>query len=118
MRRQKLTKGQIRAKVVLWSIVLVMAAAVFITPFSQAATIEDYQYQLNQKKNQQEQVQQQLNQEKKNLEDVQAEIRSLDQKIYASQVELQELTKDLNKTKEDIAAALEELEPLANRAVL
>ena len=112
MRRQKLTKGQIRAKVVLWSIVLVMAAAVFITPFSQAATIEDYQYQLNQKKNQQEQVQQQLNQEKKNLEDVQAEIRSLDQKIYASQVELQELTKDLNKTKEDIAAALEELEQL------
>ncbi|MBR3396006.1 MAG: peptidoglycan DD-metalloendopeptidase family protein [Firmicutes bacterium] len=112
MRRQKLTKGQIRTKVVLWSIVLVMAAAVFITPFSQAATIEDYQYQLNQKKNQQEQVQQQLNQEKKNLEDVQAEIRSLDQKIYASQVELQELTKDLNKTKEDIAAALEELEQL------
>ena len=112
MRRQKLTKGQIRAKVVLWSIVLAMAAAVFITPFSQAATIEDYQYQLNQKKNQQEQVQQQLNQEKKNLEDVQAEIRSLDQKIYASQVELQELTKDLNKTKEDIAAALEELEQL------
>ena len=112
MRRQKLTKGQIRAKVVLWSIVLVMDAAVFITPFSQAATIEDYQYQLNQKKNQQEQVQQQLNQEKKNLEDVQAEIRSLDQKIYASQVELQELTKDLNKTKEDIAAALEELEQL------
>ena len=112
MRRQKLTKGQIRAKVVLWSIVLVMAAAVFITPFSQAATIEDYQYQLNQKKNQQEQVQQQLNQEKKNLEDVQAEIRSLDQKIYASQVELQELTKDLNKTKEDIAAALEELAQL------
>ena len=112
MRRQKLTKGQIRAKVVLWSIVLVMAAAVFITPFSQAATIEDYQYQLNQKKNQQEQVQQQLNQEKKSLEDVQAEIRSLDQKIYASQVELQELTKDLNKTKEDIAAALVELEQL------
>ena len=112
MRRQKLTKGQIRAKVVLWSIVLVMAAAVFITPFSQAATIEDYQYQLNQKKNQQEQVQQQLNQEKKSLEDVQAEIRSLDQKIYASQVELQELTKDLNKTKEDIAAALEELAQL------
>ena len=113
MRREKLTKGKIRAKVLLWSIAIAMAAAVFVTPFAAGAqTIEDYQNQLNQKNNQKEQVQNQLNQEKKNLEEVQAEIRALDQKIYQSQIELQELNKELNTTKEEIATALAELEQL------
>ena len=113
MRREKLTKGKIRAKVALWSIVVAMAAAVFVTPFAAGAqTIEDYQNQLNQKNNQKEQVQNQLNQEKKNLEEVQAELNALDQKIYQSQKELNGLEADLNKTKEEIAVALEELEQL------
>ena len=108
MRREKLTKGKIRAKVLLWSIVIAMAAAVFVTPFAAGAqTIEDYQNQLNQKNNQKEQVQNQLNQEKKNLEEVQAELNALDQKIYQSQKELNGLEADLNKTKEEIAVALE-----------
>ena len=113
MRREKLTKGKIRAKVLLWSIAIAMAAAVFVTPFAAGAqTIEDYQNQLNQKNNQKEQVQNQLNQEKKNLEEVQAELNALDQKIYQSQKELNGLEADLNKTKEEIAVALEELEQL------
>ena len=113
MRREKLTKGKIRSKVVLWSLAIAVAAAVFVTPFAAGAqTIEDYQNQLNQKNNQKQQVQNELNQEKKNLEEVQAELNALDQKIYQSQKELNQLETDLNKTKEEITEALEELEQL------
>ena len=112
MRRTKLTKGQIRGKVALWSALIVMAAALLATPFAQAATIDDYQNQLQNVNNQKEQVKGQLDAEKKDLEAVQAEIAALDQKIYQSTIELNDLNRNLNETKDQIEQALEELEQL------
>ena len=112
MNRRKLTKGQIRAKVVLWSIVFVMAAAVLLTPFADAATIDDYTNQLNQKNQQKEQIQNQLNQSKKDLEQAQAELNALEQKIYRAEGEIRELTVEINDTKDEIVKGLEELERL------
>ena len=57
MVKRRLTKGKIRAKVVLWSIAFALVAAVMLTPFVQAATIDDWQNQLNQKNQQKEQLQ-------------------------------------------------------------
>ncbi len=112
MRREQLSKGKIRAKVVLWSIALAMIAAVFITPFAQAGTIEDYQNQLNNVNNQKEQVKDQLDAEKKNLKEVQAELNALDQKIYASQAEINKLQGEVNQTISEIETARQELEQL------
>ncbi len=112
MDRRKLTKGQIRAKVLLWSIVFVLSAAVLATPFVQAATIEDWQNQLNEKNNQKNQLQNELDQSKKDLQEVQAELNALEQKIYRAQGEIVELSKQLNETKEEIRLGQEELERL------
>ncbi|MBR5641836.1 MAG: peptidoglycan DD-metalloendopeptidase family protein [Firmicutes bacterium] len=112
MNRRTLTKRQIRAKVVLWSIVFAMAAAVMLTPFADAATIDDYTNQLNQKNQQKEQIQNQLNQSKKDLEQAQAELNALEQKIYRAEGEIRELTVEINDTKEEIVKGLEELERL------
>ena len=64
MDKRRQTKGKIRAKVVLWSIALAMIAAVMVTPFSQAATIDDWQNQLNNKNKQKEQLQEEIDQSK------------------------------------------------------
>ncbi len=112
MDRRKLTKGQIRTKVLLWSIVFVLSAAVLATPFVQAATIEDWQNQLNEKNNQKNQLQNELDQSKKDLQEVQAELNALEQKIYRAQGEIVELSKQLNETKEEIRLGQEELERL------
>ena len=112
MDKRKQTKGKIRAKVALWSVALAMAAAVMLTPFSQAATIDDWQNQLNNKNKQKEQIQEELNQSKKDLEEVQAELNALEQKIYKAEGEIRSLTIELNETKEEIVKGLEELEQL------
>ncbi|MBO4880080.1 MAG: peptidoglycan DD-metalloendopeptidase family protein [Firmicutes bacterium] len=112
MDKRKQTKGKIRAKVALWSVALAMAAAVMLTPFSQAATIDDWQNQLNNKNKQKEQIQEELNQSKKDLEEVQAELNALEQKIYRAEGEIRSLTVELNETKEEIVKGLEELEQL------
>ena len=112
MDKRRQTKGKIRAKVVLWSIALAMIAAVMVTPFSQAATIDDRQNQLNNKNKQKEQLQEELDQSKKDLEQVQAELNALEQKIYRAEGEIRELTIELNETKEEIVKGLEELEQL------
>ena len=112
MDKRRQTKRKIRAKVVLWSIALAMIAAVMVTPFSQAATIDDRQNQLNNKNKQKEQLQEELDQSKKDLEQVQAELNALEQKIYRAEGEIRELTIELNETKEEIVKGLEELEQL------
>ena len=112
MDKRKQAKGKIRAKVALWSVALAMAAAVMLTPFSQAATIDDWQNQLNNKNKQKEQIQEELNQSKKDLEEVQAELNALEQKIYRAEGEIRSLTVELNETKEEIVKGLEELEQL------
>ena len=112
MDKRKLTKGKIRLKVALWSVVLAMVAMVMLTPFAGAATIEDYQNQLTNKNNQKNQLQEELNQSKKDLEEVQAELNALEQKIYRAEGEIRELTIELNETKEEITKGLEELEQL------
>ena len=112
MDKRKQTKGKIRAKVALWSVALAMIAAVMLTPFSQAATIDDWQNQLNNKNKQKEQIQEELNQSKKDLEEVQAELNALEQKIYRAEGEIRSLTVELNETKEEIVKGLEELEQL------
>lgn len=112
MDKRKLTKGKIRAKVVLWSIALAMVAAVMLTPFAKAATIDDWQNQLNNKNKQKEQIQEELNQSKKDLEAAEKELNALDQKIYQAGVELNQLTGELNETKAEIVKGLEELEQL------
>ena len=112
MNRRKPTKGQIRAKVVLWSLLIAMAAAVMLTPFVQATTIDDWQNQLQNKNKQKDQIQTELNQSKKDLEAVQAELSALEQKIYQASIEINNLTAELNETKEEIVKGLEELEKL------
>ena len=112
MDKRKQTKGKIRAKVALWSVAFAMIAAVMLTPFSQAATIDDWQNQLNNKNKQKEQIQEELNQSKKDLEAVQAELNALEQKIYKAEGEIKSLTVELNETKEEIVKGLEELEQL------
>ncbi|MCR4724292.1 MAG: peptidoglycan DD-metalloendopeptidase family protein [Clostridia bacterium] len=112
MDKRKLTKGKIRAKVTLWSVALVMVAAVMLTPFAKAATIDDWQNQLNNKNKQKEQIQEELNQSKKDLEAAEKELNALDQKIYQAGVELNQLTGELNETKAEIVKGLEELEQL------
>ena len=112
MDKRKLTKGKIRAKVTLWSIALAMVAAVMLTPFAKAATIDDWQNQLNNKNKQKEQIQEELNQSKKDLEAAEKELNALDQKIYQAGVELNQLTGELNETKAEIVKGLEELEQL------
>ncbi|MBQ3661143.1 MAG: peptidoglycan DD-metalloendopeptidase family protein [Firmicutes bacterium] len=112
MDKRKLTKGKIRAKVTLWSIALAMVAAVMLTPFAKAATIDDWQNQLNNKNKQKEQIQEELNQSKKDLETAEKELNALDQKIYQAGVELNQLTGELNETKAEIVKGLEELEQL------
>ena len=112
MDKRKLTKGKIRAKVTLWSVALAMVAAVMLTPFAKAATIDDWQNQLNNKNKQKEQIQEELNQSKKDLEAAEKELNALDQKIYQAGVELNQLTGELNETKAEIVKGLEELEQL------
>ena len=112
MDKRKLTKGKIRAKVTLWSVALAMVAAVMLTPFAKAATIDDWQNQLNNKNKQKEQIQEELNQSKKDLETAEKELNALDQKIYQAGVELNQLTGELNETKAEIVKGLEELEQL------
>ncbi|MBR4141890.1 MAG: peptidoglycan DD-metalloendopeptidase family protein [Firmicutes bacterium] len=112
MDKRKLTKGKIRAKVTLWSIALAMVAAVMLTPFAKAATIDDWQNQLNNKNKQKDQIQEELNQSKKDLEAAEKELNALDQKIYQAGVELNQLTGELNETKAEIVKGLEELEQL------
>ena len=112
MDKRKLTKGKIRAKVTLWSVALAMVAAVMLTPFAKAATIDDWQNQLNNKNKQKEQLQEELNQSKKDLEAAEKELNALDQKIYQAGVELNQLTGELNETKAEIVKGLEELEQL------
>ena len=112
MDKRKLTKGKIRAKVTLWSVSLAMVAAVMLTPFAKAATIDDWQNQLNNKNKQKEQLQEELDQSKKDLEAVQSELNALEQKIYRAEGEIRELTVELNETKEEIVKGLEELEQL------
>ena len=112
MDKRKLTKGKIRAKVTLWSVALAMVAAVMLTPFAKAATIDDWQNQLNNKNKQKDQIQEELNQSKKDLEAAEKELNALDQKIYQAGVELNQLTGELNETKAEIVKGLEELEQL------
>ena len=112
MDKRKLTKGRIRAKVTLWSVALAMVAAVMLTPFAKAATIDDWQNQLNNKNKQKDQIQEELNQSKKDLEAAEKELNALDQKIYQAGVELNQLTGELNETKAEIVKGLEELEQL------
>ncbi len=112
MDKRKLTKGKIRARVTLWSIALAMVAAVMLTPFVKAATIDDWQNQLNNKNKEKEQIQEELNQSKKDLETAEKELNALDQKIYQAGVELNQLTGELNETKAEIVKGLEELEQL------
>ena len=112
MDKRKLTKGKIRAKVTLWSVSLAMVAAVMLTPFAKAATIDDWQNQLNNKNKQKDQIQEELNQSKKDLEAAEKELNALDQKIYQAGVELNQLTGELNETKAEIVKGLEELEQL------
>ena len=112
MDKRRQTKGKIRAKVALWSVAFAMAAMVMLTPFSQAATIDDWQNQLNNKNKQKEQIQEELDQSKKDLEQVQAELNALEQKIYKAEGEIRNLTVELNETKEEIVKGLEELEQL------
>ena len=112
MNRRKPTKGQIRAKVVLWSLLIAMAAAVMLTPFVQATTIDDWQNQLQNKNKQKEQIESELNQSKKDLEAAEKELNILDQKIYQASIEINNLTAELNETKEEIVKGLEELEKL------
>ena len=112
MDKRKLTKGKIRAKVTLWSVALAMVAAVMLTPFAKAATIDDWQNQLNNKNKQKEQLQEELDQSKKDLEAAEKELNALDQKIYQAGVELNQLTGELNETKAEIVKGLEELEQL------
>ena len=112
MDKRKLTKGKIRAKVTLWSVALAMVAAVMLTPFAKAATIDDWQNQLNNKNKQKEQIQEELDQSKKDLEAAEKELNALDQKIYQAGVELNQLTGELNETKAEIVKGLEELEQL------
>lgn len=112
MDKRTLTKGKIRAKVTLWSVALAMVAAVMLTPFAKAATIDDWQNQLNNKNKQKDQIQEELNQSKKDLEAAEKELNALDQKIYQAGVELNQLTGELNETKAEIVKGLEELEQL------
>ena len=112
MDKRRLTKGKIRAKVVLWSIALAVAAAVMLTPFSAASTIDEWQNQLQNKNKQKEQIETELDQSKKDLEQVQAELNALEQKIYKAEGEIRSLTVELNETKEEIQKGLEELEQL------
>ena len=112
MDKRKLTKGKIRATVTLWSVALAMVAAVMLTPFAKAATIDDWQNQLNNKNKQKDQIQEELNQSKKDLEAAEKELNALDQKIYQAGVELNQLTGELNETKAEIVKGLEELEQL------
>lgn len=112
MDKRKLTKNQIRTKVVLWTAAVAMVAAVMLTPFAGAATIYDYTDQLNQTNQQKNQVQQELNQSKKDLEEISAEVNALEQKIYKANAEINQLNAEINETKEEIVKGLEELEQL------
>ena len=113
MDRNKLTKRKIRARVFLWSVAIMLAAAMTLTPFVHAIqSIEDWQNQLNNKNKQKEQIQSELDQSKKDLQQAQEELNALDQKIYRAEGEIKSLTIELNNTKEEIVRGLEELEKL------
>ena len=113
MRREKLTKGKIRAKVALWSIVVAMAAAVFVTPFAAGAqTIEDLTQELENVNSKKDQAKQELEQEKRNLQEIQDEVNALDRRITSATAELNNLLEQENETKAAIEAALAELEQL------